>query len=205
MLLPYLGKLPLVDPSAWIAPNAMVCGDVTIGPGARVMYGAQIVAEGGRIEIGAECVVMENAVQRSNAHHSLQIGNNCLIGPQTHVVGCRVDDEVFIATGASVFHGAHIGRGSEVRIHAVVHIKTHLPDNSMVPIGWVAVGSPATILPPHEHDAIWARQQPLNFSLTVYGLDRGEADMVAITRGLAARLAPQSNDEVSTDNAGSAG
>lgn len=194
MLVSHLAKQPTVHASAWIAPNAVVCGDVRIGPDTRVMYGAQIIAEGGSIDIGAETIVMENAVLRSTALHSLRVGDNCVIGPQTHVVGCEVEDQVFIATGAAVFHGAKLGRGCEVRIRAVVHIKTTVEPGVNIPIGWVAVGTPASILPPSQHDAIWQVQQPLNFPLTVYGIDRAEADMVKITRALAARLAAHRDD-----------
>ena len=104
---------------------------------------------------------MENTVLRSTALHSLSIGNNCLIGPNAHIVGCTIEDEVFVATGAAVFHSAHLGKGCEVRIHAVVHLLTHVAAGVTVPIGWVAVGNPARILPPSEHNKIWEVQQPL--------------------------------------------
>src|SRR5947209_9660318 len=184
MVIEHLGKLPTIDQSAYIAPNAVICGDVRIGPGSRVLFGAQVIAEGGSIAIGAECIVMENAVLRSSAKHDLKIGNNCLIGPNAHVVGCTIEDEVFIATGAAIFHGAQLGKGSEVRVNGVVHLHSRLEAGATVPIGWVAVGDPASILPPNEHERIWAIQEPLNFPSSVYGLDRAEADMVKITRRL---------------------
>ena len=196
MLIEHLGVSPSVHPTAWVAPNAVLCGRVAVGAGARIQYGAQIIAEGGSIDIGEHCIVMENAVLRSTARHALRIGAHVLVGPNAHVVGCTVEDEVFIATGAGVFHGARIGKGSEVRVHAVVHLKTVLPPGSTVPIGWVAVGSAAAILPPGEHEAIWAIQKPLDFPLTVYGLAREEADMVKITRGLSQALAAHAQDRV---------
>lgn len=195
MILTHLGKTPRIDPSAYVAPNAVVCGDVTIGPDCRILFGAQVIAEGGAITIGRECIVMENAVLRAGARHSLAIGDNCLIGPNTHVVGCRIEEQVFIATGAAIFHGAHLGRGSEIRVNAVVHLRTRLAPGATVPIGWVAVGDPASILPPDQHERIWEIQKPLNFPLTVYGLAREEADMVKITRRLAANLASHREDE----------
>ena len=195
MIITHLGRSPRADPTAYVAPNAVVCGDVSIGPDCRILFGAQIIAEGGSIEMGRECIVMENAVLRAGARHSLAIGNNCLIGPNAHVVGCRIEDEVFIATGAAIFHGAHLGKGSEIRVNAVVHLKTRLPAGTTVPIGWVAVGDPASILPAGEHERIWAIQKPLNFPLTVYGFERKEADMVKITRRLAANLASHREDE----------
>lgn len=196
MLIAHNGISPRIDPTAWIAPNAVVCGDVTIGPGCRVMFGAQVIAEGGSIVIGRECIVMENAVLRSSARHSLSIGNNCLVGPNAHLVGCTVEDDVFIATGASVFHSARLGRGSEVRINGVVHLKTHVSAGGTVPIGWVAVGDPAQILPPHEHEKIWEIQKPLNFPLAVYGLDRSEVSMEKITRRLSESLGSHAGDKI---------
>ena len=195
MLIKHLGHAPHIDPTAYVAPNAVVCGDVTVGPGCRILFGAQVVAEGGSIRIGSECIVMENAVLRSTPRHSLAIGNNCLVGPNAHLVGCTVEDEVFVATGAAVFHSAHLGKGCEVRINGVVHLLTHVPAGATVPIGWVAVGNPAKILPSSEHEQIWEVQQPLNFPLAVYGFERSEADMVKITRRLSESLASHSNDE----------
>jgi carbonic anhydrase/acetyltransferase-like protein (isoleucine patch superfamily) len=163
MIIEHLGKKPDIHPSAYVAPNAVVCGDVEIGMGARILFGAQIIAEGSRIRIGANCIVLENAVIRSTPKHSTHIGTNTLIGPNAHVVGCGIEDHVFIATGASVFFGASVGRGSEVRINGVVHIKTKLAPDTTVPIGWIAVGNPARLFPPDQHEEIWKVQEPLNF------------------------------------------
>ncbi len=195
MLFTHNGREPSVDRDAWIAPNAVLCGDVTVGPGCRILYGAQVIAEGGSIVIGQECIVMENAVLRSSAKHPLRVGRNCLIGPNAHVVGSTIEDEVFIATGAAVFHASHLGKGSEVRIHGVVHLRTHLPAGATVPIGWVAVGNPAQIIAPDQHERIWALQKPLNFPLTVYGFEREEASMVKMTQRLSETLASHISDE----------
>lgn len=172
MLINHLGKDPIIDTNAFIAPNATICGDVRIGKNTRIMYGAAVIAEGGTIEIGDNCVVLENAVLRSTVKHSLKIGNEVLIGPNAYVVGCTVENSVFIATGASIFHGAKLCKGSEVRINGVVHIKTILPENEFVPIGWIAIGNPVKILPPEKHDDIWSIQKPLDFPKYVYGVDR---------------------------------
>lgn len=195
MLIKHDGVSPQVDPDAWVAPNAVVCGNVKVGRGCRIMHGAQVVAESGSISMGHECIVMENAVLRSSARHPLSIGNNCLIGPNAHIVGCTVEDEVFIATGVAVFHSALLGKGSEVRINGVVHLETHLADGETVPIGWVAVGNPAQILPPSEHERIWEIQKPLNFPRTVYGFERSEATMKKITRRLSDTLGSHASDE----------
>lgn len=194
MIVTHGGKTPRVDPSAYVAPNAFLCGDVTIGPDARIMFGAQIIAEGGAIAIGTESIVMENAVLRATPRHSLTIGNNCVIGPNAHLAGCAIADEVFIATGVSVFHAARIEEGCEVRINAVVHLRTRLVEGATVPIGWVAVGDPAQLFPPDQHERIWEVQKPLDFPKTVYGIERAEADMVKITRQLSVWLGTHKTD-----------
>src|SRR2546423_1436651 len=195
MLMSHDGAAPVIHPTAFVAPNAMVCGNVTVGPGCRILHGAQVVAEGSSISLGRDCIVMENAVLRSSVRHPLYIGDHCLVGPNAHVVGCTVENEVFIATGAAVFHAAHLGRGSEVRVHAVVHLRTRLAAGATVPIGWVAVGDPAQVLPPSEHERIWAIQAPLDFPFTVYGIERTDASMEQITRRLSQAPGSHAADE----------
>jgi len=77
----------------------------------------------------------------------------------------------------------------------VVHLKTTLPEEATVPIGWVAVGDPASILPPDQHDAIWNIQEPLNFPLVVYGYDRSEASMIKITERMSKFLSSHADDQ----------
>jgi len=104
---------------------------------------------------------------------------------------------VFVATGAAIFHGAVVGRGSEVRVHATVHLRTRLEPGAMVPIGWVAVGDPARILPPDRHDEIWEVQKPLNFPQWVYGFDRNTPDLMRhVTRRLSEALGAHAGDAV---------
>jgi carbonic anhydrase/acetyltransferase-like protein (isoleucine patch superfamily)/enamine deaminase RidA (YjgF/YER057c/UK114 family) len=170
----HLGARPRVDSTAYVAPTATLCGDVTIGPEARVLFGAVVVAEGGPVEVGARCIVMEQAVLRGSGRHALRLGAHVLVGPHAYLSGCTVEDDVFIATGATVLNGARLGARSEVRINGVVHIRTRLAADAVVPIGWVAVGDPATILPPDAHDRIWAIQRTLDFPREVFGIERPE-------------------------------
>jgi gamma-carbonic anhydrase len=152
MFVEHRGARPTVDPSAWIAPTAVLCGDVQVGADARVLWGAVVTAENGRVELGARCVVMEHALVRGRATHPVVVGDDVLIGPHAHVNGARIGPEAFIATGAALFPGA------------------------LVPIGWVAVGD--QVLPPDRHDDIWAIQRELDFPGTVYGEPRGD-DLMA--------------------------
>ncbi len=199
MIVTHLNRTPQIHLSAYVAPNATICGDVRIGAGCRIMFGACLVAEGKTLHLGEYCIVMENAVIRSTDKHPTEIGSHCLIGPHAHLVGCTLEDCIFVATGASVFHGAKLGYGSEVRINGVVHLRTELPAHATVPIGWVAVGNPPQILPPDQHEAIWALQKPLNFPKFVYGVERapeGKSNMPEITKQRSKILARHMEDIV---------
>ena len=127
MLLEHRGKRSKVHESAYVAPTATLSGDVTVGENSRVLFGAVLTAEGGPIEIGTKCVVMENAVIRGTKRHPAKIGNNVLVGPRAHLTGCTVQDNAFLATGSTVFNAARITAGAEVRINGVVHIRTVVP------------------------------------------------------------------------------
>ena len=199
MILSHMGRKPAVDPSAYVAPNATVCGDVTVAAGSRIMFGACVVAEGKPIKLGKNSIVMENAVIRSTDEHAAAIGDYCLVGPHSHLVGCVVEDCVFIATGATVLHGARLGYNAEVRVNGVVHLRTELAAHAVVPIGWVAVGKPARILPAERHEEIWAVQKPLNFPRFVYGVERapeGETIMPEITARRSLALGRHRGDTV---------
>src|SRR5215475_5291862 len=197
MIITHLNKTPQIHPSAYVAPNATISGDVIIGASCRIMYGACVIAQRETLELGENCIVMENAVIRSTNSHPTKIGSHCLIGPHAHVVGCTLEDCVFIATGASIFHGARLGYGSEVRPNGVVHLRSHLPPHTTVPINWVAVGDPAQIFPPDRHDEIWAIQKPLNFPKWVYGFDRSTPDLMRrVTRRLSEALGAHAGDTV---------
>ncbi len=137
-----------------------------------MLFGAVLTAEDGRVEIGARCVVMEHALLRARAAHPVRLGDDVLVGPHAHLNGTVAGDGCFLATGAALFPGSRLGRDVEVRINGVVHANTVLDDAAHVPIGWVAVGAPARILPPGAHDEIWEVQQQLDFPGTVYGLSR---------------------------------
>jgi carbonic anhydrase/acetyltransferase-like protein (isoleucine patch superfamily) len=172
VLLEHRGKQPSVDESAYVAPTAVVCGDVHVGPDSRVLFGAVLTAEDGRVEVGSRCVIMENALVRARAAHPVTLGDDVLVGPHAHVNGSAVGDGCFLATGSSLFPGSRLGRNVEVRINGVVHVNTVLEDDAMVPIGWVAVGKPARVIAPWDHDEIWRIQEALDFPRTVYGLTR---------------------------------
>jgi carbonic anhydrase/acetyltransferase-like protein (isoleucine patch superfamily) len=100
----------VIDLSAYVAPNATVCGDVTVGAGCRILFGPCVAAQGEPVHLGDNCMVMENAVIRATDKHSMKIGAHCLIDPHAHLVGCTLENCVFVATGSSIFHGKQFRR-----------------------------------------------------------------------------------------------
>ena len=186
--------------SAYVAPNAVVAGDVLVGEDCRVLFGAVLTAEGdGSIELGERCIVMENALVRGRPGHRTVLGDHVIVGPQAHLNGAEIGEEAFIATGASVFPGARVGARAEVRIGGVVHVNSSLPADAVVPIGWVAVGDPAELFSPDRHEDIWAIQESLDFPGTVFGLGRpgpGETIMPEVTRRYAELFGRHRDDRI---------
>jgi gamma-carbonic anhydrase len=196
MLIEHEGKRPQVDESAYVAPNAVLCGDVKVGPDSRILFGAVLTAEGGPVEVGERCIVMENSLVRGRQSHPVVLGDHVLVGPHAHVNGAQVEREVFLATGVSVFPGAHIGHGSEVRINAVVHVNSRVAPGTTVPIGWIAVGDPADLFPPEAHEELWAVQRRMDFPRTVFGLERTEATMERVSARYAEHFGRHRDDRI---------
>ena len=74
MLVEHRGWRPQLAPTAYVAPNAVVCGDVIVGEDCRILFGAVMAAEGGRVELGDKVIVMEQAVVRGRQGHPTRIG-----------------------------------------------------------------------------------------------------------------------------------
>src|SRR5688572_9522037 len=172
MILTHRGERPLIPRSAYVAPSAVLCGAVTLGERARVLHGAVLTAEDGEIWIGDDVVIMEKALVRGRSRHPVSVGNAVLIGPHVHLNGATVEDEVFIATGASLFPGSVAARGSELRINSVLHVNSRLMPATTLPIGWIAAGDPARLSSADQHEELWRVQAELDFVGSVYGLPR---------------------------------
>ena len=162
-----------IHETASVASSAVVSGDVTLGPGSRVLHGAVLTGDLGPVLVGSDVVVMEHALIRGRPDHPVKVGDAVLVGPHTHLNGTTVEDEVFVATGVSMFPGSRAGAGCELRVNSVLHVNSVLPAGTVVPIGWVAAGDPAQLFPPDRHEELWAVQEPLDFPGTVYGVPRG--------------------------------
>lgn len=141
MVADFLGRSPRFDNSNYIAPTAAVIGDVTLGAGASIWFGASLRGDVHWIEVGASSNVQDNAtVHVSRGTHPCRIQERVTIGHNAVVHGCLVEDDCLIGMGAIVLDGAVIGAGSLVGAGALVTPNTVVPPRSMV------LGSPARVV-----------------------------------------------------------
>jgi len=133
MLYAFGDHQPQIHPTAFVAPTATLIGDVVIEAYASVWFGAVLRGDNGRIVIGENSNVQDNAV----LHEATVIGKGCTIAHLVLAHGIEVEDNVLIGNGATVFGGSHIGEGSLIGAGAVVAPGTHLEPHSL------ALGAPA--------------------------------------------------------------
>jgi carbonic anhydrase/acetyltransferase-like protein (isoleucine patch superfamily) len=133
------GKQPSFadEDSNWIAPDAVLIGDVSVGRNVGVWFGAVIRGDNEPIAVGADSNVQEHTVMHTDPGFPLTIGIGCTIGHRAMLHGCTIGDNSLIGMGAIVLNGARIGRNSLVGAGALVTEGKEFPDNSLI------VGSPA--------------------------------------------------------------
>lgn len=143
----------LVDPSAFLAPGAVVLGDVTIGKEASVWYGAVIRGDCEAIKIGEQTNVQDGCILHADPGFPCTLGNRVTLGHAAIVHGATVEDDVLIGMKAVVMNGAKIGRGSIVAVGAIVTEGTEIPPGSVV------MGQPAKVKrPAEERDRAYIRR-----------------------------------------------
>ncbi|MET7287265.1 gamma carbonic anhydrase family protein [Streptomyces sp. NPDC005573] len=133
------GKEPRVEEAAFVAPTASVIGDVTLGAGASVWYGAVVRADVERITVGAEANVQDGVTLHADPGFPVTVGERVSIGHNAVVHGATVEDDCLIGMGATVLNGAVIGAGSLVAAQALV------PQGMVVPPGSLVAGVPAKV------------------------------------------------------------
>ena len=137
MLMEYKGNRPVVSPEAFVAENATLIGQVTVGKDSSVWFGAVIRGDNEPITVGEGTSIQDNAVLHTEAGHPLRIGNNCTIGHGAIVHCTSVGDNCMIGMGAILLDGAVIGNNCIIGAGAVVKERAVVPDGTMM------VGIPA--------------------------------------------------------------
>ena len=136
----HLFKTPDTGKAQWIASNATVVGDVTLGAQSSVFYGAILRGDIARIVVGEGSNIQDNAIVHLADNLDAVIGAWCTIGHAAIIHACTIEDECLIGMGATVLDGARIGARSIVGAGAVVTQRMQVPPGSMV------LGTPAKVV-----------------------------------------------------------
>src|ERR1022692_4605228 len=135
-----LGDLvPVIDPEAYVHPDAVVIGDVTLGAEASVWPSAVLRGDYGTITVGARTSVQDGTVIHAGPGFPTVVGAGCVIGHLAHLEGSVLEDECLVGSGSVVLHHAVIRTGATVGANAVV------PNRMEVPAGALAIGVPAAL------------------------------------------------------------
>ena len=138
----HLGKSPETSKAAFIASNATIVGDVTLGAQSSVWYGAVLRGDINSIEIGEGTNIQDLALVHLADELGVKIGRHCTIGHGAIIHACEIGDECLIGMGATVLDGAKIGDRSIVGANSLVTQRFVAPPGSMI------LGSPAKVVRP---------------------------------------------------------
>ena len=132
-------RVPNVDPSAFVHPDAVVIGDVVIEQEASVWPGAVLRGDYGHITIGARTSIQDGSVIHATAELPTIVGSDCVIGHIVHLEGCTIEPHALVGSGSVVLHRA------VVRSHALVGANAVVPNGMEVPSHAMALGIPAKL------------------------------------------------------------
>ncbi len=130
---------PEIHPEAYVAPEAVVIGKVTVGAESSVWPGAVLRGDEGPITVGDRTSIQDGAIIHVTHIHPTIIGNDCTIGHLAHLEGCRIENGGLVGTAAVVLHNAVVGEWALVAANAVVLGETQIPPAAL------AVGVPVSI------------------------------------------------------------
>ena len=132
-------RTPSIDPSAYVHPDAVVIGSVTIGAEASVWPGAVLRGDYGDIEIGPRTSIQDGTVIHATPEHPTRVLSDCVVGHIVHLEGCTVGPHALVGSGSVVLHRAVVHPNSIVGANAVVGNGVEVPSGAM------ALGVPATM------------------------------------------------------------
>jgi carbonic anhydrase/acetyltransferase-like protein (isoleucine patch superfamily)/uncharacterized damage-inducible protein DinB len=131
-----------LHPEAFIAPGAVVVGEVRLGARSSVWFNTVVRGDSDRVEIGEDTNVQDNSTVHQDEGQPALIGARCTIGHRAIVHGCVVEDDCLIGMGSVVLSGARIGAGSLIGAASLVR------EGQIIPPGSLALGSPARVIGP---------------------------------------------------------
>src|SRR5216683_53979 len=136
------GKRPNVHPDAYIAPTAVLIGDVVVEAGASVWFGAVLRGDEAQIRVGQGANVQDNAVLHCAENLPTVLEPNASVGHSAQLEGCVVERGAVVGMGATMLQRSRLGAGSMLAAGAV------LGEGKSVPAGHLAAGVPATVRKP---------------------------------------------------------
>ena len=132
LLVPLRGVAPVVEQGAWLAPNVVLVGQVTVRAGASIWFGAVMRAEEGTIEVGPDANIQDNCVLHTDDGLHLTVGSNTSVGHGVVLHGCAIGDDVVVGMGSRVLNGARVGSESLLAAGAVVLEGREAPPRSLL-------------------------------------------------------------------------
>lgn len=129
-------------PGVWVSSRATIVGEVTLGDGCSVWYGAVLRADTAPIRIGVDTNIQDNCVVHADPDAPVTVGDRVSVGHAAVLHGCEVEADVLIGMSATVLNHARIGQGSLVAAGAVI------PQGMVVPPGSLVAGMPAVVRRP---------------------------------------------------------
>ncbi len=139
MVIEYQGKRPKIDPSAFIAPTAVLIGDVEVGPQSSIWFGAVLRADNGPIRIGARTSIQDNVVVHVSEQGATLIGDDVTVGHCAVMEDCDIKRFALIGSNATLLGGSTIGEGSLIAAGSVVG------EGAQIPPHVLAAGAPAKV------------------------------------------------------------
>ncbi|MGA8576898.1 MAG: gamma carbonic anhydrase family protein [Candidatus Cybelea sp.] len=147
MIIEYRGKRPKIAASAFIAPNAVLIGDVEVGPESSIWFGAVLRGDNGPIRVGARTSIQDNAVLHVSERGGTHVGDDVTVGHCAVMEDCRIERRALIGSNATLLNGCTIGEGALIAAGSVVG------QGAAIPARVVAAGAPATVKKTLEGDA----------------------------------------------------
>src|SRR5579884_1454397 len=147
MIVEYRGKRPRVHPSAFIAPTAVLIGDVEVGEESSIWFGAVLRGDNGPIRIGARTSIQDNCVLHVSEHGETIVADDVTVGHCAVMEDCRIEQFALIGSNAVVLGGAVIGERSLIAAGSVVG------ERVAIPAGVLAAGAPAKVKKPLDGEA----------------------------------------------------
>ncbi|MFX1499907.1 MAG: gamma carbonic anhydrase family protein [Promethearchaeota archaeon] len=137
---PKTGRTPVIHPSVYIAPTAVIIGDVIIGEGSNIWFGAVLRGDWGQIKIGKNTSIQENVTIHNEIGTKVEIGSNCIIGHHAMIHGpTEIGNGCLIGIGSNVLHNTKMKDGSMIAAGAVI-------TNKEIPTKQLWGGVPAKFL-----------------------------------------------------------